>query len=251
MWRFCNDDRSLLRNGGRKAPLITESKFKDLIKKYVSKFDCDDSDDYNYALLDILLNEMEHKDLNVLCSTENIIVDNSIIKNNLLGIHTLKNGLVILGAMVGGDWEEPLFLCVYHDGKSFRLYIPHYGNTFNLTTKSAFGSEQDGPGYLKYEKVYNKFYAKYQNKILTTNYLTYTNPLTDEDAWILLKQLSNNLISENDYFRILNTYNCYNHNLNPINPNDYTFMYGGSMNVYNLFNESALEEDICSRVIII
>ncbi len=58
-----------------------------------------------------------------------------------VGINTLPNGLVYNGILVGGDWETPMFIIVYWSGKEFRGYIPEDGNTYNLVTKTAYGSE--------------------------------------------------------------------------------------------------------------
>jgi hypothetical protein len=62
---------------------------------------------------------------------------------HIVGLHTLPNGMTYLGALMGGDWESPLFGIVYHDGKTFRGYIPTDGNAFNCLTKAAVGNDED------------------------------------------------------------------------------------------------------------
>src|ERR1035437_5647086 len=48
--------------------------------------------------------------------------------NGLLGLHTLSNGLSIMGVSAGGDWETPCYFLLYFDGKQIRAYIPEKGN---------------------------------------------------------------------------------------------------------------------------
>jgi len=42
--------------------------------------------------------------------------------------------------MVGGDWECPLCVMIYYDGKQFRCYIPEKGNAYRKDTKRLFGN---------------------------------------------------------------------------------------------------------------
>lgn len=89
---------------------------------------------------------------NVLFDTENLTcteVFGSPLdeEGNLVGYHTIGETFSFIGCMAGGDWENPLFFIVYYDGKVMRGYIPVYGNTYNLDTKTAFGSEEDAPGF--------------------------------------------------------------------------------------------------------
>lgn len=60
---------------------------------------------------------------------------------SITGFHTLPNGLTILGVSAGGDWEMPLYFCLYFDGTQLRGYIPTDGNHWNTDTKTAYGSE--------------------------------------------------------------------------------------------------------------
>ena len=45
--------------------------------------------------------------------------------------------------MVNGDWEEPVAVFVYWDGKKYRGYVPTRGNAINTINKSAFGNDED------------------------------------------------------------------------------------------------------------
>ncbi len=58
----------------------------------------------------------------------------------ILGLHSLDNGLSFWGMSAGGDWEEPVFFIIYWDGKRIRGYVPTDGNTFNTDTMEAYGN---------------------------------------------------------------------------------------------------------------
>lgn len=69
----------------------------------------------------------------------------------MLGPRTLGR-FSYIGVMAGGDWEHPLYLIIYldQDGKTLRAYIPTDGNTWNRTTKTAIGNDEDADDkYLK------------------------------------------------------------------------------------------------------
>lgn len=54
-------------------------------------------------------------------------------------LRTVKGAPYIIMS-VGGDWETPLCVMVYHDGKEFRCYIPEKGNTYRKDTKCLLGN---------------------------------------------------------------------------------------------------------------
>jgi len=60
----------------------------------------------------------------------------------LMGFHTEANGLTYCGMCAGGDWEHPVFFCVYWDGKKLRGYVPTEGNPWNTTTNTAYGNDE-------------------------------------------------------------------------------------------------------------
>ncbi len=70
---------------------------------------------------------------------------------SLLELNTLENGLIFCGGITGGDWEQPVFFIIYHDGKEFRAYIPKDGNPYNTDTKSPYGNDEEAD-----EKNFNK-----------------------------------------------------------------------------------------------
>lgn len=56
------------------------------------------------------------------------------------GERTTQDGIPYLEIRAGGDWEHPLVAIIYHDGKTFRGFVPRDGNTYNYAEKSAFGN---------------------------------------------------------------------------------------------------------------
>lgn len=61
----------------------------------------------------------------------------------IVGYKTLANGLTYLECYAGGDWEHPVTFIIYWDGKKLRGYVPTEGNPWNLTTKQAYGNDED------------------------------------------------------------------------------------------------------------
>ena len=91
------------------------------------------------------LNATVEKDLSkVHFDTENLYYTES--DSDDCGIRTLPNGMVCLFAYAGGDWEIPVFFIIYWDGKKMRGYIPTDGNTFNRSTKYAYGNDGERKG---------------------------------------------------------------------------------------------------------
>jgi len=54
-------------------------------------------------------------------------------------LRTVK-GAPYIAMMVGGDWECPICIMVYHDGHQFRCYIPEKGNSYRKDIKMLFGN---------------------------------------------------------------------------------------------------------------
>jgi len=82
-------------------------------------------------------------DLKVKFSFENFeYLDSPMGPRELMGYHTLPNGMTLLGLCAGGDWEHPVFFCLYWNGKKIRGYIPTEGNPWNTDTREAFGNDE-------------------------------------------------------------------------------------------------------------
>ncbi len=77
--------------------------------------------------------------------TENIDAEDGYYENHrkVVGYHTLDNGFTFLGVIAGGDWEWPVFFCIYWDGSKLRGYIPTEGNLWNTDTNRAYGNDEE------------------------------------------------------------------------------------------------------------
>jgi hypothetical protein len=183
---FVNSDAKI-RCGGRKTTKISENELIELLfKRAVSVAEDiasledlipEDEDelpeklsaeeileDEQYSMAAIISTLMSDDstvihDNKYIVGTENVLVaGDGEPENHLMGLRTLSNGLTFYGFKIGADWEIPIFMMLYYDGKSIRLYVPTYGNCVNTDLKCAFGSEieyeiEDG---CKFEKTYRK-----------------------------------------------------------------------------------------------
>ena len=101
------------------------------------------------------LNKQLDKDLKVYFDYDNTRASPNEAYGNgmeeLVGFHTLENGLTFLGLQDSGDSDCLLFFMVYHDGSQLRAYIPKEGNLWNTDTKEALGRnpESDVQNLLK------------------------------------------------------------------------------------------------------
>lgn len=135
---YCNTKVSL-RTGGRKAPKGGVDRLKQLIPDLKSG--------ESYELYKYLL---ENKSKGVEKDLSKYEVDFENIGDIKLG--TTKSGIDYLTLWVGGDWESPVQIFLYWDGKQYRGYIPLKGNAINTVNKSAFGNDEDeDEAYLKKE----------------------------------------------------------------------------------------------------
>ena len=143
----------------RKAQLVTEEQFKNLVIEYVSNLSDDDLEEFDHDLLTSLMNgdiydtmttlvmmstlkKVENDWSKIAFDLENCYIDPADKQDHWeLGFQTLNTGFTYLGVIAGGDWEHPVYAIIYHDGNTFRGYVPTKGNCFNPITKTAFGSE--------------------------------------------------------------------------------------------------------------
>lgn len=177
-----NNDRKLIRKGGRYAVPISEEELKEKIievlkdagfslgyDKYGDYFSFEDGveelccpdEPIKHSKIPEDISKVDFDLENFMCS--GIGMPNT--SGNWEGFHTLPTGLAFLGCRAGGDWEHPVNFAIYYDGKNLRGYIPRYHNSYNLKTKTAFGND-DEMGYdeeiaqylgLEYDK--DKFYS--------------------------------------------------------------------------------------------
>lgn len=167
MERFINDDINV--NVHRIAAPISEDEFKqklcDAVLSHCGQDDYDemleyamdepDEDDplpWGHAI-SFLLNcsdritdekdiQVDHENIKIDWSDWNAMWSGTAEPAKYLGVHTI-NGLTFCGALTGGDWENPVFVILYWDGKDVHIYIPKRGNTVNMDAMTAFGSEGD------------------------------------------------------------------------------------------------------------
>lgn len=159
--RFINDDVKL-KIGGRKAVKITKENLGKLIlnkalhapEAMVNVLGAMDAKWYEgceycqfLQLVTALMSDSTiQKDNKFQTYAENVcgheyVQDEEEVGNHLMGMHTLDNGLTFFGFAVGGDWGLPVYMIIYSDGKTLRLYTPSCGNSVNLDFKCALGSE--------------------------------------------------------------------------------------------------------------
>ena len=171
MYLYINTDTTV-RNGGRSAVNMTQAELKDaLLNKALSishgtvyydyiqdelKSHGDEDSLMRHVVSAIIEDEAVAKDIKFNVSNENVLCEANM--GGMMGFHTLANGLTFYGFHMGGDWEHPVFMILYHDGKKVRLYIPSCGNAVNLDCKCALGSEEDSEAvdWCKLEKDYKR-----------------------------------------------------------------------------------------------
>lgn len=139
-----------LRKGGRKIAKLSKTQFAEKSKTFILNV-CKD-DEY------IIERISNTTDINKIITSlpraiRQLYYDNNptIIKDfkgikpdwenyDIVGcIRTVKSCPYIVMS-VGGDWECPICIMVYHDGKQFRCYIPEKGNAYRKDTKYLFGN---------------------------------------------------------------------------------------------------------------
>ena len=98
--------------------------------------------DENYEK-DIYLHEMFQDDPKLAQVRKDIKYDVDFENVGLDHKGTTKSGIDYLALLVNGDWEEPVAVFVYWDGKKYRGYVPTRGNAINTINKSAFGNDED------------------------------------------------------------------------------------------------------------
>ena len=97
---------------------------------------------YNYEK-DIYLHIMLQDDPKLAQVRKDIKYDVNFENVSLDHKGTTKSGIDYLALLVNGDWEEPVAVFVYWDGKKYRGYVPTRGNAINTINKSAFGNDED------------------------------------------------------------------------------------------------------------
>lgn len=104
-----------------------------------------DEDNPNASAFDAVeLHDHVIKDMKIQFDLENAFWEEyDSASREIVGLHTLENGLTIQGIVAGGDWEQPVFWLVYFDGQRLRGYIPTSGNPWCRKSKQAFGNHDN------------------------------------------------------------------------------------------------------------
>lgn len=147
-----------LRQGGRTISKMTEKQFAEKAKKFILSA-CKDN---SYVYDKVKDTESVDKIISYLPAAVRSVLWNgykgkvgqekTTIAKDFKGIrpdwenHDLIGGIrTVKGAPyvimeVGGDWEIPIAIFIYHDGKQFRCYIPKKGNVYRADLKICFGN---------------------------------------------------------------------------------------------------------------
>lgn len=149
---YANMDKNLIIKDGRTAVKTTPSQLEDKLKEI---WDANEKEEFKlksaiHRLMAWPKNkkglEQYEKDISKIkfdCENFEAIGD----------VRTNNKGISYVIVRAGGDWEFPLLVFIYFDGKHIRGYIPTYGNCFDRYKKIAFGNGDD----LDYEFIRNEF----------------------------------------------------------------------------------------------
>lgn len=159
---YCNESVKL-RQGGRKAPAGGKDRLEEFFKDDQKLYEFINGSDYedsagNITDFSTLAQKFQLDREKFDVSSENTGDD----VDNKLG--TTKHGIDYLSTWMCGDWELPVQVFIYWDGKHYRGYIPTKGNCINTINKSAFGNDEDADD--KYcMKEFGVSYAEAQDNI--------------------------------------------------------------------------------------
>lgn len=77
--------------------------------------------------------------------------------DEMIGIHTLSNGLTFQGIVAIGDGGGAMYYISYFDGKRIRVYVPTKGNLVNRDFKTIISQEYESEDADE-EKIANKYF---------------------------------------------------------------------------------------------
>lgn len=139
-----------LRKGGRKIAKLSETQFVEKAKAFILNVCKDDE----YTVEKINNTNASNKIIAKLprAVRQSYYDDKSTIHKDFKDIKPDWENFEISGSLrtvkgcpyiimyAGGDWECPICIMVYHDGKQFRCYIPEKGNAYRKDVKRLFGN---------------------------------------------------------------------------------------------------------------
>ena len=165
-----------LRKGGRTIAKMSEKQFAEKVKDFILKT-CKNND---WLIEKITSTKSDKKIIRCLTNAirqtywdDNKKATTKIVKDfkgispdwenyEMYGdLRTIKGAPYII-MRVGGDWESPIAIFVYHDGKEFRCYIPKKGNPYRDDTKKCLGNidAKYDSNTKTYTDVYKSEYSK-------------------------------------------------------------------------------------------
>lgn len=139
-----------LRKGGRKIAKLSETQFVEKAKAFILNVCKDDE----YTVEKINNTNASNKIIATLprAVRQSYYDDKSTIHKDFKDIKPDWENFEISGSLrtvkgcpyiimyAGGDWECPICIMVYYDGKQFRCYIPEKGNAYRKDVKRLFGN---------------------------------------------------------------------------------------------------------------
>ena len=139
-----------LRKGGRKIAKLSETQFVEKAKAFILNVCKDDE----YTVEKINNTNATNKIIAKLprAVRQSYYDDKSTIHKDFKDIKPDWENFEISGSLrtvkgcpyiimyAGGDWECPICIMVYYDGKQFRCYIPEKGNAYRKDVKRLFGN---------------------------------------------------------------------------------------------------------------
>lgn len=145
-----NIDTSLLKLGTRQALFLSKETFKKKFLLCATKLNREDeyfstknSDKEEMALRYIINLKKVKEDLSrVAFSRDGLTIGNSLWDFET-GFSSTRKGFSFYSAVSGDEMEAPVLYIIYHDGKSWRAYIPTYGNSYNIKENRAYMYDEE------------------------------------------------------------------------------------------------------------
>lgn len=143
-------DPKVIKNGGRKIARMSEEEFLEKIRVFLNGYNSPRADNEFENLFSAItdgtkLTDKIHNDFkgfvysgsyetkNFKGETVTRAVKNELhfdLENVDITLEEYDGCPYVLVSMCGGDWQWPFCFMIYHDGKTFRVFVPTYGNNW-------------------------------------------------------------------------------------------------------------------------
>lgn len=166
-------DPKVIKNGGRKIACMSEEDFLEKIKKFLGDYksyraDCEIENLFCAITDGTKLTDKIYTDFKGFVYTGSYQTKNfngetitKTVKNELhfdlenadITLEEYDGCPYVLVSMCGGDWQWPFCFMIYHDGKTFRVFVPTYGNNWipfvknGVKCKGLIGCYEGDDGY--------------------------------------------------------------------------------------------------------